>query len=391
MLRTALGMIGGLVLGAGCNHISVPDCAATCTAEVGCPDGYSCQAGLCRVAGETGSCSEVMRMVSVVAAGSGRGSISSSPAGIACGAVCDHEFPVTGQVVLTATPDVGSTFTGWSGACSGTGTCMLAGTSDVAVAATFDRCDPQPGSRTFDVTGGPQTLALPACVSRITIDARGGAGARGAVTTTPVGTAGLGGRVVATIVVAAGDTFTVFVGDAASARTGGFNGGGRGGSRTTTSTQIGGGGGGASDVRRNGVALSDRIVVAGGGGGAAACGGTGWSGAAGGDLVGGAAVSTCVTFLALARGGSQTAGGTGGGFAGDSGGPACTADAGALGIGADACTESGGGGAGGGYYGGGGGVWHGGGGGSSFAIAGATSVTHTQGSETGAGQVIISW
>ena len=41
-------------------------------------------------------------------------------------------------VVLTATPDPGWSFTGWSGACSGTGTCTVAMNSDNAVTATFN-------------------------------------------------------------------------------------------------------------------------------------------------------------------------------------------------------------------------------------------------------------
>jgi hypothetical protein len=76
--------------------------------------------------------------LSVVKNGTGTGSVTSSPAGIACGATCSGAF-ASSPVVLTATPAAGSTFTGWSGGgCSGTGTCsvsLLAG--DAAVTATF--------------------------------------------------------------------------------------------------------------------------------------------------------------------------------------------------------------------------------------------------------------
>jgi len=49
----------------------------------------------------------------------GNGSISSNPVGISCGVDCSKAFTQGASVVLTATPDQGSTFTSWSGACSG--------------------------------------------------------------------------------------------------------------------------------------------------------------------------------------------------------------------------------------------------------------------------------
>ena len=42
-------------------------------------------------------------------------------------------------VIPTATPNTGSTFTGWSGDCSGMGACVVAMTSDRMVIATFDQ------------------------------------------------------------------------------------------------------------------------------------------------------------------------------------------------------------------------------------------------------------
>jgi uncharacterized repeat protein (TIGR02543 family) len=52
----------------------------------------------------------------------GSGSVSSSPAGISCGAgssVCSHSFVNGTAVTLTATAASGYAFSGWSGACSG--------------------------------------------------------------------------------------------------------------------------------------------------------------------------------------------------------------------------------------------------------------------------------
>jgi Divergent InlB B-repeat domain len=77
--------------------------------------------------------------LTVLRTGSGSGTISSSPAGIDCGATCSAEFLSGSTVTLTATPASGSTFAGWSGAgCSGTGTCQAGLGADREVTATFE-------------------------------------------------------------------------------------------------------------------------------------------------------------------------------------------------------------------------------------------------------------
>ena len=63
--------------------------------------------------------------LSVTTAGAGTGNVTSAPAGIDCGTTCSATFDDGTPVVLTATPGVGSTFAGWSGDCSGTGSCSL--------------------------------------------------------------------------------------------------------------------------------------------------------------------------------------------------------------------------------------------------------------------------
>ena len=76
--------------------------------------------------------------VTVVRTGLGNGSVTSSPAGIACGMTCSASFPSSSTVVLTETPTGGAVFVGWSGGgCSGTGTCTLTPTSATTVTATF--------------------------------------------------------------------------------------------------------------------------------------------------------------------------------------------------------------------------------------------------------------
>ena len=70
--------------------------------------------------------------------GWGAGTVSSVPPGIDCGTSCAHQYPVGISVTLTATPAAGSTFGGWSGACTGTATCTVtAGKEPVGVTATF--------------------------------------------------------------------------------------------------------------------------------------------------------------------------------------------------------------------------------------------------------------
>jgi hypothetical protein len=76
--------------------------------------------------------------LTVTKAGTGTGSVTSSPAGIDCGATCAADFDEDEVVTLTAVPDTGQAFDGWSGAgCSGTGTCEVTMDSDQDVTATF--------------------------------------------------------------------------------------------------------------------------------------------------------------------------------------------------------------------------------------------------------------
>src|SRR2546428_5845093 len=51
----------------------------------------------------------------VVRAGSGSGTVTSTPAGITCGADCSEPYASGTVVTLTATPAAGSVFTGWRG------------------------------------------------------------------------------------------------------------------------------------------------------------------------------------------------------------------------------------------------------------------------------------
>jgi hypothetical protein len=76
--------------------------------------------------------------LAVTKIGSGTGSVSSSPAGIDCGATCSASFPALSQVTLTATPVAGSRFAGWSGeGCGGTDPCNVTMDAAKSLSATF--------------------------------------------------------------------------------------------------------------------------------------------------------------------------------------------------------------------------------------------------------------
>jgi hypothetical protein len=75
--------------------------------------------------------------LTVTKAGNGTGTVTSEPAGISCGSNCSHAYPSGSTVILTATHATGSLFVGWSGACSGTSTCVLSMNSPRSAVATF--------------------------------------------------------------------------------------------------------------------------------------------------------------------------------------------------------------------------------------------------------------
>ncbi|WP_158531632.1 MULTISPECIES: hypothetical protein [unclassified Meiothermus] len=80
--------------------------------------------------------------------GTGSGTVTSSPSGINCGATCSANFAQGTTVTLTATPASGSSFAGWSGACTGTGTCSVTMDAAKSVTATFNTAP----TSTFNLT-----------------------------------------------------------------------------------------------------------------------------------------------------------------------------------------------------------------------------------------------
>jgi len=106
-------------------------------------------------------------------AGGGQGSVTSSPAGISCPSKCVFGFSEGTMVTLTAHAAAGSVFTGWSGACSGTGTCSVTLSSSESVTATFKLLFPLTvtlaGNGTGTVTSGPAGISCPGtCTANFT-------------------------------------------------------------------------------------------------------------------------------------------------------------------------------------------------------------------------------
>lgn len=68
----------------------------------------------------------------------GFGTVTSNPSGINCGTDCSETYSTGTNVTLTATPNPGNSFSGWSGACTGsTPSCTVSMNAAKSVAATF--------------------------------------------------------------------------------------------------------------------------------------------------------------------------------------------------------------------------------------------------------------
>lgn len=75
--------------------------------------------------------------VTVMRAGDGDGTITSTPDGIDCGATCEHAFARGSAVTLRAAAADGSDFEGWSGDCAGAEDCALMVDGSRVAIATF--------------------------------------------------------------------------------------------------------------------------------------------------------------------------------------------------------------------------------------------------------------
>ena len=117
-------------------------------------DDFEFTNGILRLTGVTTATTSAL---TVTKSGAGSGTVSSSPAGISCGAACSGNFAGGTKVALTATPAAGSTFAGWSGACTGTGICTVTMDAAKTVTATFNTA-PFVATASVNVTATSATI-----------------------------------------------------------------------------------------------------------------------------------------------------------------------------------------------------------------------------------------
>jgi secreted trypsin-like serine protease/subtilisin family serine protease len=134
----------------------------------------------------------VTRMITVVKSGTGTGTVSSSPSGISCGTSCgvaSVSFSTMSNVTISAVAAAGSSFAGWSGACSGVGSCTVAaGTNSISVGAIFNTSSSggsvtalQNGVSVASLSGASASsklfsIAVPAGATNLSIRTSGGTG-----------------------------------------------------------------------------------------------------------------------------------------------------------------------------------------------------------------------
>jgi hypothetical protein len=115
--------------------------------------------------------------LTVTKAGTGGGTVTGT--GINCGSDCAELYSGGTFVSLTATPSVGTTFTGWSGACSG-GSCQLVMHGAKSVTANFALKPPNLTISAFSAS--PSTVSVGGSLNLLATVRNAGAGSSSATT-----------------------------------------------------------------------------------------------------------------------------------------------------------------------------------------------------------------
>jgi hypothetical protein len=119
---------------------ALPDEASVFGGWSNCPSpaGATCVVGVAAMLEVTATFTLAQRTLQVARAGTGTGTVTSAPAGIACGADCSEVYAHGTTVVLTATPSPPNYFSGFTGCPSPSGfTCSVTMTASRDVTATF--------------------------------------------------------------------------------------------------------------------------------------------------------------------------------------------------------------------------------------------------------------
>lgn len=94
--------------------------------------------GAAQAAFQFGKDSDFSLLTVVKPSSLGAGKVTDNTQGIDCGTDCTELYEKNAQVQLTAAPEPGSTFSGWEGACSGTGDCSITMDAAKTVTAKFE-------------------------------------------------------------------------------------------------------------------------------------------------------------------------------------------------------------------------------------------------------------
>jgi hypothetical protein len=148
----------------GTNATSVASYSAALTSyNNGFGGNYVVAAGACKAAGTDGldpganiplvSSYFLTGSQSLTVTVSGNGSVVDNLSEISCPPTCMAGYTTGTVVTLSAAPSGGYLFTGWSGACSGSGTCVVTMSSGQSVTALFTAI-PSPTGLTFTVGSG---------------------------------------------------------------------------------------------------------------------------------------------------------------------------------------------------------------------------------------------